>query len=161
MDILVKHGANLNAQDKDGLTPAMAEEIDPAYGVAFYKVNHLIKLGAKVNITDKQRQNVLFKRLQKGNYEPADSQAVLSDEHWRMRYVEDEVEGLTPLMTLYSNSEIVQKLLDAGADVNAKDTNGHTVRDYIQNDPVLQWNVATRQKLLSMLDAGLKEPPAP
>ena len=120
MDILVKHGANLNAQDKDGLTPAMAAEIDPAYGVAFYKVNHLIELGAKVNITDKQGQNVLFKRLQKGNYEPADSQAVLSDEHWRMRYVEDEL-------------KLMETIIAKGVKINSVDKLGRTALFYYKH----------------------------
>ena len=120
MDILVKHGANLNAQDKDGLTPAMAAEIDPAYGVAAFKVGHLIELGAKVDITDKQGQNVLFKRLQNGDYEPADSQAVLSDEQWRMRYVQSEL-------------KLMETIIAKGVRINSVDKQGRTALFYYQH----------------------------
>ena len=156
---LIVAGADINSADNAGRTPLMlANSIDLAQYLVNAGANPQAKDNAGKSVMDyhKDHADILDVLIYPFHHlTMACSQECIQNLQNSYDIDAPDVEGLTPLMTLYSNSEIVQKLLDAGADVNAKDTNGHTVRDYIQNDPALQWTVATRQKLLSLLDAGL------
>lgn len=55
IDLLLKHGSNLNAIDIDGNTPLLSAVKDGNYKVVY----HLIKYGARIDATDKNGETIL------------------------------------------------------------------------------------------------------
>ena len=111
ISVLIEAGADVNAKDKDGITPLM--------WAAWYNdipevISVLIKAGAKVNA-----RVPLFK----------DSVDVPESTK--------EKEGWSPLMFAASNNrnpEVISVLIKAGAEVNARDKTGRKAIDYAKSN---------------------------
>lgn len=106
--LLMDKGAKVNVTDKEGKTPLMYAMGNRGYGAA----RDLLKKGAEINAKDKAGQTALFYAIERAQDDPFhfihDDQKKKAKES-KLRYV-----------------ELVQFLIDKGADVNVKDKEGET-----------------------------------
>lgn len=132
---LLKHGASVDATDKNGTTPLMIAAMDGS--VETLKV--LLEYKANINAADAQGRTPLILAV----LSPEDKAAVsLSDvspaaaDKIRPTVIESMTEYPDVVGT-------VRVLLENGADITAKDKNGKTARDY-----------ATDPEVIKLLDAA-------
>ncbi len=143
LDALLDAGANVNETGPNGRTPLFSRyEEEQSTGIVFndYAVEVLLKHGANINAKDSNGNTVLLDALtQKTIYNLSHAVAFLIQNGADVNVRNDS--GVTPLMAacdpessrhadyddLYS---VVQQLIQAGADVKAKDKAGKSVTDY-------------------------------
>jgi len=118
---LLDSGAAVNAQDRYGVTALMYAAISGSPGI----MDRLIKEGADVNAQDIDGRTALIETLTTENdCPPKIIRALLN------AGADPNVTiygGLTPLMLAATgNSEVINILIEAGADVNARDGRGRT-----------------------------------
>jgi ankyrin repeat protein len=127
---LIKGGADVNAKDPYGVTALMFSLIAGSTDVAL----KLIEKGADVNSRDVDGRTALVEALTSENEIPPEVVESLirrgADVNVRL------AGGLTPLMIAASgDSRIVRLLVEAGADVKAKDDNGANVLQRAGDNP--------------------------
>ncbi|KAJ7109047.1 ankyrin repeat-containing domain protein, partial [Mycena crocata] len=117
--LLLEHGANIEAQNKDGMTALMKASLEGHRMV----VQLLLEQGAKIEGRDRWGMTALMKASIEGHSEVV--QLLL--EHGANIEAQDEV-GRTALMSASSkgHSEVVQLLLGKGANIEAQDKDGTT-----------------------------------
>ncbi len=155
MQVLLKHGADPNATDRDGLTPLLCA-ISLESGVDLRAIQLLLDAGADPHVVSKDGMSLLQHALRTGSIDlvaallskgvnpntadptgatPVHAAALWSDAS-AMRLLLDhgaEIDlrdpfGNTPLHTAAhaSNKEVVRLLLDRGAPVNARNKRNQT-----------------------------------
>lgn len=129
-EVLLQYGAQVNAADKNGTTPAMIAAMDGSPDTLKVLIDH----GANLNMTDSNGRTPLILAVLSPE-EKADIS--LSQAH------PDMVSRIKPLvvdgMTRYPNvKETVRLLLNSGADVTVKDNSGKCARDYVTDAEILQ-----------------------
>lgn len=127
---LIKGGAGVNAKDPYGVTALMFSLIAGSTEVAL----SLIEKGAEVNSRDVDGRTALVEALTSENEIPPEIVESLirrgADVNVRL------AGGLTPLMIAASgDSRIVRLLVEAGADIKAKDDNGADVLQRAGDNP--------------------------
>ena len=145
---LLKAGANINAQDRHGMTALMSAAKNPDPNV----VKALMAGGANMYVKDQRGWTALMfaaaaERPNLGVVKAfldagADANAIGSG-------------GVTPLMLAAAKNpdpDVVRVLLKSGADVYAKDTAGHDVLWYVQSSKREQGEKA---QFLNILREGL------
>jgi len=137
MRLLLDKGAEADAPDGFGFTPLM-NAADPCDLSA---IKLLLSKGANVNAANNGHQDVKFGKIQllgltplmlSAAYCPADVMKALLDAGAKVNV--QDIRGMTPLMLAVASETqdlaVVQLLLKAGADVNAKSTAGETALDW-------------------------------
>jgi len=129
--VLIKQGADINAQDEDGDTPLM---IASYYG-QLEVVRALLNAGADVSSTHKYGGTALISAAAGGHVQILKALIEKGAEVNAKTY-----DGRTPLMLTAMNYgaprvEIINTLLAGGADINAKDMNGYTALMYAVDFP--------------------------
>lgn len=124
IEMLVKNGADIEANSKDGMTPLM-------YAVlGFHKDNYavvkkMIDLGANVNAKDDKGFSVLFTSLAAINKDNQEKIKLLIQSGADVNAVDEDNE--TPLFWAYwCDVDVIKTFIDAGADVNVRNNNGET-----------------------------------
>lgn len=115
IDLLVRHGADVNAADKDGDTPLM----EAAKGNRPEALEKLIALGAERNTRAKSGMTALFNSAMEGKLKIVE---ILTDSGADVNIGTDS--GLTPIFAaaLRGHLEVARHLVDCGAKL---DQNGH------------------------------------
>jgi len=127
---LIGGGADVNAKDPYGVTALMFSLIAGSAGTA----SMLIEKGAEVNSRDRDGRTALVEALTSENEIPPEIVESLvrrgADVNVRL------AGGLTPLMiAVPGDSRLVRLLVEAGADVKAKDDNGAGVLQRAKDNP--------------------------
>jgi len=131
---LINNGANVNAQDKHGVTPLMVYASNASFGwgtsrsslkqgeKAYALAQLLLSKGARVNVVDAQGQTALHKALAHGINKAA---ALLIDAGAQVT-IQDK-KGMTALhcITYYEHLPL-KSMLQKGAQINARDKQGDT-----------------------------------
>ena len=124
IEMLVKNGADIEANSKDGMTPLM-------YAVlGFHKDNYavvkkMIDLGANVNAKDDKGFSVLFTSLAAINKDNQEKIKLLIQSGADVNAVDNDNE--TPLFWAYwCDVDVIKTFINAGADVNVRNNNGET-----------------------------------
>ena len=130
IDKLIKNGADVNAKDKNGVTPLMLASFGSLDSDAVKAVKALIKAGANVNAKDDTGTTPLMWAT--NIFQNPDAIKVLIKAGADVNAKDNK--GITPLMHAIYNIPLdesfkqatIKALIKAGADVNAKDNNGRT-----------------------------------
>ncbi len=123
-------------------------------------VRNALKNGANPNTYDIQGNPVLLTAVQKGDREIV--RALL--EYYADPNIRSKPKGVTPLMSAVAsdNVDIVEELLEKGANVNDRDNDGHSVLGYAINDYITpRWNIMKQNRLQNiayLLIKGIKTP---
>jgi uncharacterized protein len=144
--ILLRKGANVNAQDKDGRTAlhhtvagARISNSQLFEQEQVQLLDTLLKYKADLNIKDKEGNTALTAALQSTNGQHI---GIMELEKLLASGANPNLqnnEGKTPLMLaceLNSNFEIILALIQAGADPKLKDQSGKTAIDYTKQENV-------------------------
>jgi uncharacterized protein len=127
---LIEDNADINAKDPYGVTALMFSLIAGSTDVAL----RLIEKGAEVNSRDVDGRSALVEALTSENEIPSEIVKSLvrkgADVNIRL------AGGLTPLMIAVSGDpRVVHLLVEAGADINAKDDSGAGARERAAENP--------------------------
>jgi N-acetylated-alpha-linked acidic dipeptidase len=146
---LIKGGADVNAKDPYGVTVLMFSLIAGSTDVAL----KLIEKGAEVNSRDTDGRTALVEALTSENEIPPEILESLirrgADVNVRL------AGGLTPLMIAASGApRIVRLLVEAGADIKAKDDNGADALQRAKDNPE---NIRVLEEAQAGLPAVKKE----
>lgn len=144
MNALIKGGADVNYHlSESGTTPLM-------YAIQrndLEKVKYLLDHGADPLETDNHGENVLFWLAQSKPY--AHSLAILDMLLPRLQIDSISNKGMTPLLkAAYShNLNMIQALLEHGADVKFTDQDGETALTYAIKSFLERWNVRKEEEM--------------
>ncbi|KJV77903.1 ankyrin [Orientia tsutsugamushi] len=136
-EILLSNGANVNAQDNDGHTALhLVVDTIQVYYEFFEKyptycndhIALLLKYNADVNIEDSQGNTPLSDAVECRCIEPLAIMLKHNSTGINKKY--DEGETLLHIAVRNKIIDIIQLLIDYGADIDAKDDNGMTTIDY-------------------------------
>ena len=118
---LIDRGADLNAQDANGVTPTMYAVMEGNMSVLEYFVR---EKKANINIQDKNGMVALMYALQKED-EKIINFLIESNPNLTLR----DKNGWQPLMYSidHASDNITRKLISKGADINARDYSGHSL----------------------------------
>lgn len=121
IEALVQRGANINAIDKDGLTPLMKMVKQSTEN----GVRMLLEAGADTSMRIPTSGNTALHIAVTNSNRPAIMQLLLR--HGANKEQKDAA-GFTPLILAASNNcgALVKFLVERGANIEAKDNNGHT-----------------------------------
>lgn len=122
---LLKCGAKIDTCDKQGITPLMRAA---KYG-KHRLVSYLLSKGAKISLTDKHRQSVLF-------YTGSNAQITKTLLEKGANPAQESLSGKNPLF-LAQDVQVVEMLLEYGADVNKQDLEKRTPLMTMANNPKL------------------------
>lgn len=129
-EVLIQYGADINATDNDGTTPAMIAAMDGSPDTLAV----LIKHGANINAADAQGRTPLILAVL-----PAEAKAEISLAHVTPAAAAQVKPHVIKSMGEYPLVvDTVKALLAAGADVSAKDKAGKTARDYATDAEVIR-----------------------
>ena len=123
-------------------------------------VRNALKNGANPNTYDIQGNPVLLTAVRNGDREIV--RALL--EYYADPNIRSRPKGVTPLMSAVArdNVDIVEELLEKGANVNDRDNDGHSVLGYAINDYITpRWNIMKQNRLQNiayLLIKGIKTP---
>ncbi|KAH6904794.1 ankyrin repeat-containing domain protein [Coprinopsis sp. MPI-PUGE-AT-0042] len=152
VQLLLSKGANstINSMDEDGLTALHHASKNSGHSAA--SVEHLLNAGASVNILDGRGRTPLWWSAFNGSMYPPIVQALLNGG-----------EATTPLIEacLHSSLEIVQILLNHGANVNARAENSTPLLAAISRGPFEKTDVISlllKRGAKLILDASLPMP---
>jgi len=122
VEVAVKKGANVNAPDQKNRTPL----IFAAHNGHTSVVEYLVGAGADVNAKDSGGQAALLYASKRSFNETA---AFLLENGAEVN-VQSKKKGITALMlaAVWDNVELVQLLLEHGADPNLRDSSGRTAK---------------------------------
>ena len=122
-------GQDVNGQDEKGRTPLMAA----CQGNSSAEMMQLLlSYGARVNLTDNKGRTAFMYAAQYDSYEK-----VFKELKAGALVNVKANDGTTALMLACENTDtpsIVSLIIDAGADVNAKDYDGYSALDYSKNN---------------------------
>ena len=124
IELLVKNGADIEANCKDEMTPLMSAVL------GFHKDNYavvkkMIELGANVNAKDDKGFSVLFTSLAAVDKDNQEKIKLLIQSGADVNAIDDNNE--TPLFWAnWCDADVIKAFIDAGADVNAKNNQGRT-----------------------------------
>jgi ankyrin repeat protein len=146
VNLLIHSGADVNAGDRDGLTPLMtAANYDKPGFLEIMQV--LLTAGAKVSVLNSRGDSVLMYAM--NNFKTENTKALLKagadvNSHNNA--------GITPLMkaSQLARVEIMKVLIAAGADVNAHTSDGKSVL-------VVAMNAGYKDAIKLLRDSGAKE----
>ena len=122
VNALIKAGADINAKNNGGITALMAAAESNSNPEV---VNTLINAGADVNAKAKDGRTALIRAAQ-GLYFERSNFLIKSG-------VDVNVATKIALKQANNNPEVVKALINAGADISAKDANGKTALDYAKD----------------------------
>ena len=122
---LIKHGAKVNCQDKQGITPLMQAAKYDKHRI----VTYLLNKGAKIDVTDKHRQSVLF-------YTGGNFQITKTLLERGAKPTQESLSGKTPLF-FAQDPQVAEILLEYGTDVNKQDLERRTPLMVMVNNPKL------------------------
>ncbi len=122
---MLEDGYDINAEDENGITPFAAAAMSTAKPEVLVC---LLKHGANINVTDSHGRTMLM-FLCYGNYDAAMLKPLL--ENYKDINKQDNVGvSLLILASAYRSCDIVELIIDAGADPNLKDSTGRTALFY-------------------------------
>ena len=131
----INGGINVNTKDKYGYTALMYAALQDDAET----VNALLEIGADINAKSNSGLTALMLAAYSGHLEIID---ILIKAGADVNARKDNYDGLTVLMeatsSKWTNTETVNALLDAGADVKAKDNDGKTALDYARENEKLK-----------------------
>ena len=122
---LLKLGAKIDTCDKQGITPLMKAAKYEKHRL----VTYLLTKGAKITLTDKHRQSVLF-------YTGSNAQITKTLLEKGANPSQESLAGKTPLF-LAQDVQVAEMLLNYGADVNKQDLEKRTPLMTMANSPKL------------------------
>ncbi|MBR3696000.1 MAG: ankyrin repeat domain-containing protein [Akkermansia sp.] len=128
--VLLENGAEVNAVDNDGTTPAMIAAMDGSPDTLKVLIDH----GANLNMADAAGRTPLILAVLS-----PEEKAAISLAHVTPAVAEQVKPQVTASMTEYPDViNTVKLLLQAGVDITAKDKSGKTARDYATDPEVIR-----------------------
>ena len=136
IEFLVKKGANINAEDRDGITPLYLSVVDGKKEI----VEYLLKKGAKRSLDKDDGETLLHLAASIGIVEIVEL-LLKRGENINAKKNFD----ITPLhqAAAFGNKEVTEFLIEKGADVNAVSK--------VAGTPLFQARVANRQEIVEIL----------
>lgn len=124
IDLLIKYGANVNAQNQEGNTPLIIACQNAQRQESLFK---LLKNGADIELANKNLETPLAIAIKSGNRQFVDIMI-----KYGSNLDAKDINGTTPLMLAakYGQKETLRVLLSKGADLTAQDEHGNTALDY-------------------------------